>query len=181
MEWDDMLLERLPYPTETVVYFTDQNWISKIEYWLRFLMVCKIFSCSEFPKRMEKIGKCKEFTFLRASMVVTNYIKLLRTGADKHNGILIRLLLLVAETKNKPKTTADSCHPLTWSSFLKVFYIRTVPRISEHFLENILGLVYFIEKGLQNEYFPNNFLISLRAPLECFYCSTINKIQIKGK
>lgn len=84
--------------------------------------------------------------------------------------------------KNKiNKITADSCILLTWSSFLKVFYIRTVPRISENFLENILGLVYFIEKGLQNEYFPNNFLISLRAPLEFFYCSTINKIQIKGK
>ena len=108
MEWDDMLLERFPYPTETVVYFTDQNWISKIEYWLRFLMVCKIFSCSEFPKRMEKIGKCKEFTFLRASMVVTNYIKLLRTGADKRNGILMPLLRLVTETKKiKQKQTKN--------------------------------------------------------------------------
>ena len=32
-------------------------------------------------------------------MVVTYYIKLFRTGADKHNGILMSLFLLVAETK----------------------------------------------------------------------------------
>ena len=32
-------------------------------------------------------------------MVVTYYIKLFRTGADRHNGILMSLLLLVAETK----------------------------------------------------------------------------------
>ena len=31
-------------------------------------------------------------------MVVTYYIKLFRTGADKHNGILMYLLLLDAET-----------------------------------------------------------------------------------
>ena len=32
-------------------------------------------------------------------MVVTYYIKLLRTTADRHNGILMSLLLLIAETK----------------------------------------------------------------------------------
>ena len=31
-------------------------------------------------------------------MVVTYYIKFFRTAAEKHNGILISLLLLVAET-----------------------------------------------------------------------------------
>ena len=35
---------------------------------------------------------------LLASMVVTYYIKLFRTVADRHNGILMSLLLLVAET-----------------------------------------------------------------------------------
>ena len=34
------------------------------------------------------------------SMVVTNYIKLFRAGADRHTGILMSLLLLVAETKS---------------------------------------------------------------------------------
>ena len=33
-------------------------------------------------------------------MVVTYYIKLFRTEADKQNGILMSVLLLVAETKN---------------------------------------------------------------------------------
>ena len=32
-------------------------------------------------------------------MVITYYIKLFRTGANRHNGILISLLLLVTETK----------------------------------------------------------------------------------
>ena len=36
--------------------------------------------------------------FLRASMVVTYYIKLFRTRADRHNGILMSLLPLVTET-----------------------------------------------------------------------------------
>ena len=31
-------------------------------------------------------------------MVIAYYIKLFRTGADRHNGILMSLLLLVAET-----------------------------------------------------------------------------------
>ena len=36
--------------------------------------------------------------FFRASMVVTYYIKLFRTRADRHNGILMSLFPLVAET-----------------------------------------------------------------------------------
>ena len=34
-------------------------------------------------------------------MVVTYYIKLFRTGADRYNGILMSLLLLVAEKKHQ--------------------------------------------------------------------------------
>ena len=34
-------------------------------------------------------------------MVVTYYVKLFRTGADRRNGILMSLLLLVAETIRK--------------------------------------------------------------------------------
>ena len=51
-------------------------------------MVCKI----GFTNWNAKIA------LLRASMVVTYYIKLFRTGADRLNGILISLLLLAAET-----------------------------------------------------------------------------------
>ena len=96
--WNDMLLEIFAYPTVTLLYFTDQNWIPKTIYFIRCVMVCKIFSCSEFPKRIEKIGKYKYFALLRASMVFTYYTKLFRREDDRHNGVLMPLLLLVAET-----------------------------------------------------------------------------------
>ena len=48
---------------------------------------------SYFSNRNAKIA------LLRASMVVTYYIKLFRTRTDKHNDILMSLLFLVAETK----------------------------------------------------------------------------------
>ena len=51
-------------------------------------MVCKI----GFTNWNAKIA------LLRASMVVTYYIKHFRKGADRRNGILMSLLLLVAET-----------------------------------------------------------------------------------
>ena len=51
-------------------------------------MVCKI----GFTNWNAKVG------LLRASMVVTYYIKLFRTGANKHNGILMSLLFQVVET-----------------------------------------------------------------------------------
>ena len=41
----------------------------------------------------------RKIALSRASMVITYYIKLFRTGADRHNGILMSLLL-VAETTN---------------------------------------------------------------------------------
>ena len=50
------------------------------------------------PKRIFPAENGK-VALLRASMVVTYYIKLFRTGADRHNGILMSHLLLVAETK----------------------------------------------------------------------------------
>ena len=46
----------------------------------------------KFPVENGKIA------LVRASMVVTYYIKLFRTGADRHNGILMSLLLQVEET-----------------------------------------------------------------------------------
>ena len=54
-------------------------------------MVCKI----GFTNWNVKIA------LLRAPMVVTYYIKLFRTGADRYNGILMSLLLLVAEKKHQ--------------------------------------------------------------------------------
>ena len=49
----------------------------------------------KFPVENEKIA------LVHASMVVTYYIKLFRTGVDRRNGILMSLLLLVAETIRK--------------------------------------------------------------------------------
>ena len=72
------MLEIFAY--HTVVHFTDQNWISKTVYRIGFT------------------NWNTKITLLRASMVVTYYIKLFRTGADRHNSILMSLLLLVAET-----------------------------------------------------------------------------------
>ena len=39
-----------------------------------------------------------KIALLRASMVVTYHIKVFQTGANRHNGISMSLLLLVAET-----------------------------------------------------------------------------------
>ena len=39
-----------------------------------------------------------KIALLHVSMVVTYYVKLFRTGTDRHNGILMSLLLLVTET-----------------------------------------------------------------------------------
>ena len=75
----------------TVLHFTYQNWISKTVYCIRCVMVCKI----GFTNWNAKIA------LLRTSMVVTYYIKLFGTGGDRHNGILMSLLLaIVAETKS---------------------------------------------------------------------------------
>ena len=60
-------------------------------------MVCKI----SFTNWNAKIA------LLRASMVVTYYIKLFQTGADRHNGVLMSLLLLVAETISLQKPTSN--------------------------------------------------------------------------
>ena len=49
------------------------------------------------PKWVFPVGNGK-ITFSRASMVVTYYIKLFYMGSDRHNGILMSLLLLVVET-----------------------------------------------------------------------------------
>ena len=81
------MLDFFAYRTVAVMHFTDQNWIPKTVYCI--CVICKI----AFINWNAKI------TLSRASMVVTYYIKLYQTGANRHNGILMSLLLLVAETK----------------------------------------------------------------------------------
>ena len=82
------MLEIFAYCTVAAVHFTDQEWILKTVYRIRCMMACKI----GFINWNAKIA------LLCASMVVTYYIKRFRTGADRHNAILMSLLLLVAET-----------------------------------------------------------------------------------
>ena len=78
------------YSTVAVAHFRDQKWIFKNLYSIGCVMVCKI----GFIKWNAKIA------LLLASMVVTYYIQLFRTRVDRHNGILMSLLLLVTETKS---------------------------------------------------------------------------------
>ena len=103
--------------TVTVVHFTDQNWISKTVYCIKCVMVCK----TGFTNWNAKIA------FLGAFMVVTYYVKLFRTGADRRSGILISLLILVAETKTK--TTYSSSlfsfyHELSYETTLCIGLLR---------------------------------------------------------
>ena len=71
-----------------IAHFTDQNWISKTVICNRCVMVGK----NGFANWNTKVA------LLRASMVVTYYIKLFWTETDRQNGIAISLLRLVAET-----------------------------------------------------------------------------------
>ena len=61
----------------------------------KFDFLDEIYPKSVFPVENRKIA------LLRVSMVVTYYTKTFRTGTDRHNGILMSLLLLVAETTRK--------------------------------------------------------------------------------
>ena len=63
------------------------NW----QFWFFF------FFDQNCPKRVFPVENGK-FALLRVSMAVTYYIKLSRTGAYRHNSVLMPLLLLVTET-----------------------------------------------------------------------------------
>ena len=56
-----------------------------------------IFFDQIYPRR-EFLLENGKIALKRASTVVIYYIKLFRTGANRHNGILMSLLLLDAET-----------------------------------------------------------------------------------
>ena len=80
-------LEVFAYRTVATVHFTDQNCI-----WC--VIVCKV-SFTNWNAKIE---------LLRASTVVTYYIKLLRTGADRHNGIL----MFTASSRREKKVVSSS-------------------------------------------------------------------------
>ena len=109
-EWKWML-KICVYRTVAVVHFIDQNWIPKTVYCIKCVLVCKI----SFTNWTGKI------TLLRAFMVVTYYIKLFWTGADRHNVISMSLLLLVAETIN---IYTFHCHKLKSTDVWKMWFIK---------------------------------------------------------
>ena len=76
-------------------------------------MVCKI----GFTNCNAKI------TFLRARMVVTYYIKLFQMGDSRHNGILMSLLLLVAETITKLSIEKRVEHQLPFEKYISLLII----------------------------------------------------------
>ena len=76
---------RVSYSSSRAFYGPEVN--PKNRYCIR-CVICKI----SFTNWNTKIA------LLRASMVVTYYIKFFQTVTDRHNGILMFLLLLVAET-----------------------------------------------------------------------------------
>ena len=90
---------------------------------LKATIVIFFFSDQICPKREFPFQNGKN-ALVRVSMVVTYYIKLFRTGADRSNSILMSLLLLVAET------TIDWTIHWTHSNFfqykLKMFLLYSV-------------------------------------------------------
>ena len=102
------MLKIFAYHTVAVVHFTDQNWIPKILYCIMRVMVCK----TGFTNWNAKMA------LLRTSMVVTYYIKLFRTTDNRHNSILMSLILLVAETKIKNKKIKIKTICLNIASYL---------------------------------------------------------------
>ena len=87
-----MLLEIYVYPTVTALHFTDQNCIFKPVYCIRCVMVCKISFTRTKAKRFAFQANTK-IALLCAYMVVTYYIKLFRTGGERHNGALCLFFL----------------------------------------------------------------------------------------
>ena len=90
-QWEGMeMLEIFAYRTVTVVHFTDQNRISKT------IVVTMLKPCVKVCDGLQNWFYAK-ISLFRVSMVVTYYIKLYQTGADRHSSILMSLLLLVED------------------------------------------------------------------------------------
>ena len=64
----------------TVVYFTDQNWISKIVYCIRMWWSVKYFPALNSQRGWRKPANARHFAVLLESMVITYYIKFFCPG-----------------------------------------------------------------------------------------------------
>ena len=93
-------------PTRLFMVITEKNehhhWILfiRISLWnkIQLKLTIMIFWTKFFPKMVFLVVRVK-IAIARVSMVLTYYIKFFRMGTDRHNGILMFLLLLVADTK----------------------------------------------------------------------------------
>ena len=75
------------------------------------------------PKKGTSDLKQKDRTFVCVQMIGTYYIKLFRTRAERHNGILMSLLLLIAET-------------ITLEHLANILY--------DSFFETLVSLLHFV-------------------------------------
>ena len=103
---------------------------------------------SKFPqKKVFPVEKSQ-----RTSIVVIYYIKLFREGTDRHNGILISLLLLVGETKK--------------SVFRTEFHIKHTSHLKTITLHLLLSVFFHQQLFLQMvEVYPG---LPQASKLECF-------------
>ena len=95
-----LLFQIFAYPTVTAMHFKDLNWIPKTVYCFHGVSwFVKYFFAPDFSVFRRSLGEQKTSkALLRASMVVTYYIKLFSVGADRHKGMLMSFLLLVEDT-----------------------------------------------------------------------------------
>ena len=83
-------------------YFPSKTEKSEYHYWILHI---RVSFCTKFELKLTILGvffdpisgRKRKNPPVRASVVVTYYIKLFSTGADRYTGILMSLLLLVAE------------------------------------------------------------------------------------
>ena len=75
------------------------------QFWFYFDQIC--------PETVFQVGNEKN-ALLHGSIVVTYYIKLFRTGADRHNVILMSLLLLFSETIKNFKGLKNIVDQQSW-------------------------------------------------------------------
>ena len=79
-------------------------------------------------------------------MALTYYIKLFHMGADRHNGILMSLLLLVKETKIE-RQFFTSCYP----NFEQILTLYSQPNQTskmKSFAKRLYSVYYTLDAGL---------------------------------
>ena len=93
------------------------------------------------PKKGTSDLKQKDRTFVCVQMIVTYYIKLFRTGAERHNGILMFLLLLIAET-----ITLEHLANILYDSFFETLVSLLHCRCRNHVKYWLLSKRLFLRK-----------------------------------